>query len=67
MWSPPSNAASGDDVRDALAVLPSLQFSKVAPEDADTYKCFAANEYGRAVCTVVLNVIKGRIVRFPRL
>uniref|UniRef100_A0A672ZHI0 Immunoglobulin like and fibronectin type III domain containing 1, tandem duplicate 1 n=1 Tax=Sphaeramia orbicularis TaxID=375764 RepID=A0A672ZHI0_9TELE len=34
-----------------------LEFPKVAPEDADTYKCFASNEYGRAVCTVVLNVI----------
>lgn len=34
-----------------------IEFPKVAPEDADTYKCFATNEYGRAVCTVVLNVI----------
>ncbi|MED6249217.1 hypothetical protein ATANTOWER_011063 [Ataeniobius toweri] len=35
-----------------------LEFPKVAPEDADTYKCFATNEYGRAVCTVVLNIIE---------
>nr|XP_029132597.1 immunoglobulin-like and fibronectin type III domain-containing protein 1 [Labrus bergylta] len=35
-----------------------IEFPKVAPEDADTYKCFATNEYGRAVCTVVLNVIE---------
>ncbi|KAM6980872.1 immunoglobulin-like and fibronectin type III domain-containing protein 1.1 [Aplochiton taeniatus] len=35
-----------------------LQFPKVAPEDADTYKCFATNEYGKAVCTVILNVIE---------
>ncbi|XP_053724191.1 immunoglobulin-like and fibronectin type III domain-containing protein 1 [Synchiropus splendidus] len=34
-----------------------LEFPKVAAEDADTYKCFATNEYGRAVCTAVLNVI----------
>ncbi|XP_034725245.1 immunoglobulin-like and fibronectin type III domain-containing protein 1 [Etheostoma cragini] len=34
-----------------------IEFPKVSPEDADTYKCFATNEYGRAVCTVVLNVI----------
>ncbi|XP_049894354.1 immunoglobulin-like and fibronectin type III domain-containing protein 1 [Epinephelus moara] len=34
-----------------------IEFPKVAAEDADTYKCFATNEYGRAVCTVVLNVI----------
>lgn len=37
----------------------SIKFPKVAPEDADTYKCFATNAYGRAVCTVVLNVIAG--------
>uniref|UniRef100_A0A8C3A0L5 Immunoglobulin like and fibronectin type III domain containing 1, tandem duplicate 1 n=2 Tax=Cyclopterus lumpus TaxID=8103 RepID=A0A8C3A0L5_CYCLU len=35
-----------------------IEFPKVAPEDADTYKCFASNEYGKAVCTVVLNVIQ---------
>ncbi|XP_037534630.1 immunoglobulin-like and fibronectin type III domain-containing protein 1 [Nematolebias whitei] len=35
-----------------------LEFPKVAPEDADTYKCYATNEYGRAICTVVLNVIE---------
>lgn len=29
------------------------------PDQADTYKCFAANEYGQAVVTVVLNVIEG--------
>ncbi|XP_059184836.1 immunoglobulin-like and fibronectin type III domain-containing protein 1 [Centropristis striata] len=34
-----------------------IEFPKVAEEDADTYKCFATNEYGKAVCTVVLNVI----------
>ncbi|XP_029287890.1 immunoglobulin-like and fibronectin type III domain-containing protein 1 [Cottoperca gobio] len=34
-----------------------IEFPKVSGEDADTYKCFATNEYGRAVCTVVLNVI----------
>lgn len=31
----------------------------VAPDQADTYKCFAVNEYGQAVVTVVLNVIAG--------
>ncbi|XP_030585427.1 immunoglobulin-like and fibronectin type III domain-containing protein 1 [Archocentrus centrarchus] len=35
-----------------------LEFPKVSPEDADTYKCYATNEYGRAICTVVLNVIE---------
>ncbi|XP_076003213.1 immunoglobulin-like and fibronectin type III domain-containing protein 1.1 [Genypterus blacodes] len=35
-----------------------LEFPKVAPEDADTYKCFATNEYGRAICTVILNIIE---------
>ncbi|TNN77951.1 Immunoglobulin-like and fibronectin type III domain-containing protein 1 [Liparis tanakae] len=27
------------------------------PDQADTYKCFAKNEYGQAIVTVVLNVI----------
>lgn len=31
----------------------------VLPDQADTYKCFATNEYGQAVVTVVLNVIEG--------
>ncbi|XP_030231384.1 immunoglobulin-like and fibronectin type III domain-containing protein 1 [Gadus morhua] len=35
-----------------------LEFNKVDPDDADTYKCFATNDHGRAVCTVVLNVIE---------
>ncbi|CAB1353331.1 unnamed protein product [Coregonus sp. 'balchen'] len=34
--------------------------ANVQPEQADTYKCFAANEFGRAVVTVVLNVIEGK-------
>uniref|UniRef100_A0A3P8N811 Immunoglobulin like and fibronectin type III domain containing 1, tandem duplicate 1 n=1 Tax=Astatotilapia calliptera TaxID=8154 RepID=A0A3P8N811_ASTCA len=38
-----------------------IEFPKVSPEDADTYKCFATNEYGRAVCTVVLNVIEDTV------
>lgn len=41
------------------------QFPKVLPEDADTYKCFATNEYGRAVCPVLLNVIEGKIMLTP--
>jgi hypothetical protein len=35
------------------------QIPNVRAEQADTYKCFAANEYGRAVCTATLNVIEG--------
>ncbi|XP_070967864.1 immunoglobulin-like and fibronectin type III domain-containing protein 1.1 isoform X5 [Oncorhynchus clarkii lewisi] len=35
-----------------------LEIPKVCPEDADTYKCFATNEYGKAVCTIQLNVIE---------
>uniref|UniRef100_A0A8C7C1U7 Immunoglobulin like and fibronectin type III domain containing 1, tandem duplicate 1 n=1 Tax=Oncorhynchus kisutch TaxID=8019 RepID=A0A8C7C1U7_ONCKI len=35
-----------------------LQIPKVCAEDADTYKCFATNEYGKAVCTIQLNVIE---------
>uniref|UniRef100_A0A8C7EYV2 Immunoglobulin like and fibronectin type III domain containing 1, tandem duplicate 2 n=1 Tax=Oncorhynchus kisutch TaxID=8019 RepID=A0A8C7EYV2_ONCKI len=36
-----------------------LEIPNVRAEQADTYKCFAANEYGRAVCTATLNVIEG--------
>ncbi|XP_013989268.2 immunoglobulin-like and fibronectin type III domain-containing protein 1.1 isoform X4 [Salmo salar] len=35
-----------------------LEIPKVCTEDADTYKCFATNEYGKAVCTIQLNVIE---------
>uniref|UniRef100_A0A673ZDK7 Immunoglobulin-like and fibronectin type III domain-containing protein 1 n=1 Tax=Salmo trutta TaxID=8032 RepID=A0A673ZDK7_SALTR len=35
-----------------------FEMANVKPEQADTYKCFAANEFGRAVVTVVLNVIE---------
>lgn len=34
----------------------------VKPDQADTYKCFATNEYGNAVCTAILNVIPGIII-----
>uniref|UniRef100_A0A3Q3NDF0 Immunoglobulin-like and fibronectin type III domain-containing protein 1 n=1 Tax=Labrus bergylta TaxID=56723 RepID=A0A3Q3NDF0_9LABR len=32
----------------------------VTPDDADTFKCFATNEYGMAVVSATLNVIQGR-------
>ncbi|XP_056157206.1 immunoglobulin-like and fibronectin type III domain-containing protein 1 [Lampris incognitus] len=35
-----------------------LQMPDVSVDQADTYKCFARNEYGKAVVTVVLNVIE---------
>ncbi|XP_077458045.1 immunoglobulin-like and fibronectin type III domain-containing protein 1 [Stigmatopora argus] len=35
-----------------------LEFPKVVPEDADTYKCYATNDYGRAICTALLTVIE---------
>uniref|UniRef100_A0A3B4BWE8 Immunoglobulin like and fibronectin type III domain containing 1, tandem duplicate 1 n=1 Tax=Pygocentrus nattereri TaxID=42514 RepID=A0A3B4BWE8_PYGNA len=35
-----------------------LEIPKVSGDEADTYKCYAINEYGKAVCTVVLNVIE---------
>uniref|UniRef100_A0A3Q3KYR1 Immunoglobulin-like and fibronectin type III domain-containing protein 1 n=1 Tax=Mastacembelus armatus TaxID=205130 RepID=A0A3Q3KYR1_9TELE len=33
-----------------------LEILNVKPDQADTYKCFATNGYGRAVCTATLNV-----------
>ncbi|XP_037639979.1 immunoglobulin-like and fibronectin type III domain-containing protein 1 [Sebastes umbrosus] len=35
-----------------------LEILNVKPGQADTYKCFATNEYGQAACTVTLNVIE---------
>lgn len=32
----------------------------VGVDQADTYKCFAQNEFGRAVVTVTLNIIEGK-------
>uniref|UniRef100_A0A3Q0RSJ7 Immunoglobulin like and fibronectin type III domain containing 1, tandem duplicate 2 n=1 Tax=Amphilophus citrinellus TaxID=61819 RepID=A0A3Q0RSJ7_AMPCI len=34
-----------------------LEIIDVKPDQKDTYKCFATNEYGKAVCTTTLNVI----------
>ncbi|XP_041639539.1 immunoglobulin-like and fibronectin type III domain-containing protein 1 [Cheilinus undulatus] len=34
-----------------------FEMPNVMPDQADTYKCFATNEYGQATVTVVLNVI----------
>lgn len=31
----------------------------VCVDQADTYKCYARNEYGKALVTVTLNVIEG--------
>ncbi|XP_051280976.1 immunoglobulin-like and fibronectin type III domain-containing protein 1 isoform X2 [Dicentrarchus labrax] len=33
-----------------------LEIHKVSAVEADTYKCYAVNEYGKAVCTTTLNV-----------
>ncbi|XP_060724110.1 immunoglobulin-like and fibronectin type III domain-containing protein 1.1 isoform X4 [Tachysurus vachellii] len=35
-----------------------LEIPRVSGEEADTYKCYAVNEYGKAVCPVILNVIE---------
>ncbi|KAM3621641.1 uncharacterized protein V6R79_013960 [Siganus canaliculatus] len=35
-----------------------FEMPNVTPDQADTYKCFAKNEYGQAMVTVVLNVIE---------
>ncbi|XP_061074690.1 immunoglobulin-like and fibronectin type III domain-containing protein 1 [Conger conger] len=37
-----------------------IQIPSVSPDQEDTYKCFATNEFGRAICTARLNVIKGK-------
>ncbi|KAM6927251.1 immunoglobulin-like and fibronectin type III domain-containing protein 1 [Xenentodon cancila] len=35
-----------------------LEINNVTADQADTYKCFATNKYGKAVCTATLNVIE---------
>nr|XP_029521219.1 immunoglobulin-like and fibronectin type III domain-containing protein 1 [Oncorhynchus nerka] len=35
-----------------------LEIHRVSGEEADTYKCYAINEYGKAICTAALNVIE---------
>ncbi|XP_051269604.1 immunoglobulin-like and fibronectin type III domain-containing protein 1 isoform X3 [Dicentrarchus labrax] len=35
-----------------------FEMPNVKPDQADTYKCFATNEFGQAIVTVVLNVIE---------
>ncbi|KAG7493662.1 Immunoglobulin-like and fibronectin type III domain-containing 1 [Solea senegalensis] len=35
-----------------------FEMPNVTPEQADTYKCFAVNDYGQATVTVLLNVIE---------
>lgn len=37
-----------------------FQIISAKPEEADTYRCFANNEYGKAVCTATLNVMGGK-------
>ncbi|XP_050968929.1 immunoglobulin-like and fibronectin type III domain-containing protein 1 [Labeo rohita] len=49
-----------------------LQMPNVGVDQADTYKCYASNEYGRAIVTVTLNVIevgfkKGKAMQEARL
>lgn len=34
----------------------------VCADQADTYKCYARNEFGKAVVTVTLNVIEGQML-----
>ncbi|XP_077386921.1 immunoglobulin-like and fibronectin type III domain-containing protein 1 isoform X2 [Festucalex cinctus] len=37
-----------------------LEIPEAKVDLADTYKCFAANEYGTAVCSATLNIIKAK-------
>lgn len=41
-------------------VYVSWQILNVTADQADTYKCFATNSFGRAVCTASLKVIEGK-------
>uniref|UniRef100_A0A3B3VBB5 Immunoglobulin-like and fibronectin type III domain-containing protein 1 n=1 Tax=Poecilia latipinna TaxID=48699 RepID=A0A3B3VBB5_9TELE len=39
-----------------------LEIHKVSAEEADTYKCYAMNECGKAVCTTTLSIIDGSTI-----
>uniref|UniRef100_A0A3Q3AYP7 Immunoglobulin-like and fibronectin type III domain-containing protein 1 n=1 Tax=Kryptolebias marmoratus TaxID=37003 RepID=A0A3Q3AYP7_KRYMA len=45
-------------VFDTISGEHQLQIPDVCVDQADTYKCYARNEYGKAVVTVTLNVIE---------
>ncbi|KAM6924463.1 immunoglobulin-like and fibronectin type III domain-containing protein 1 [Xenentodon cancila] len=44
-----------------------LEIHKVTAEEADTYKCYAVNEYGKAVCATVLNVMDANPADFRKM
>uniref|UniRef100_A0A3B3WRJ1 Immunoglobulin like and fibronectin type III domain containing 1, tandem duplicate 3 n=1 Tax=Poecilia mexicana TaxID=48701 RepID=A0A3B3WRJ1_9TELE len=39
-----------------------LEIHKVSAEEADTYKCYAVNECGKAVCTTTLSIVDGSTI-----
>ncbi|XP_030634072.1 immunoglobulin-like and fibronectin type III domain-containing protein 1 [Chanos chanos] len=43
-----------------------IEMPNVSPDQGDTYKCFASNEFGRAMVTVMLNVIRVRPKSEPK-
>ena len=55
-----SHNERADDMSFVLTGVICNQIKKVSPAEADTYKCFAVNEYGKAICTATLNVIAGK-------
>ncbi|XP_040059562.2 immunoglobulin-like and fibronectin type III domain-containing protein 1 [Gasterosteus aculeatus] len=52
------NGEGNTIVYDATAGEYQLQMPDVTADQADTYKCFARNEYGKAVVTATLNIIE---------
>ncbi|XP_077428646.1 immunoglobulin-like and fibronectin type III domain-containing protein 1 [Vanacampus margaritifer] len=42
-----------------------LEIPEAKVDLADTYKCSATNEYGTAVCSATLNIIKGETKTYP--
>uniref|UniRef100_A0A8C3A2M1 Immunoglobulin like and fibronectin type III domain containing 1, tandem duplicate 3 n=1 Tax=Cyclopterus lumpus TaxID=8103 RepID=A0A8C3A2M1_CYCLU len=52
------NEENNKIVFDSIAGEYQLQMPDVSADQADTYKCFARNEYGKAVVTAALNIIE---------
>ncbi|XP_077459140.1 immunoglobulin-like and fibronectin type III domain-containing protein 1 [Stigmatopora argus] len=53
-----SDASKYQSKYDANSNEHTFEMPNVTPAQADTYKCFATNEFGQATVTVVLNVIE---------
>uniref|UniRef100_A0A667WBQ6 Immunoglobulin like and fibronectin type III domain containing 1, tandem duplicate 2 n=1 Tax=Myripristis murdjan TaxID=586833 RepID=A0A667WBQ6_9TELE len=55
-WGRNRNTDSYSHCNLSMAMILFYQIPDVKSDHADTFKCFATNEYGKAICTALLNV-----------